>query len=70
LRVEFLDDLLGHPTVRELDEREPTRPACLAIDRHDDVRRLRNGSEVGAEIGFGRRVRQVPNEQTDWQALL
>jgi hypothetical protein len=69
LRVEFLDDLFGYATIREFDEGEPPRPPGLAIDRHDHMGRFRDGCEVRAEVGFGRRVGQVSNEQTDWQAF-
>jgi hypothetical protein len=34
------------------------------------VRGFGDGGEVGAEVGLGRPIRQVPNEQTDWHALL
>ena len=52
LRVELLNDLIGDFAIRELNEREPTRPASLTIDRHNDMRRFRDGGEVGAKVGF------------------
>jgi hypothetical protein len=69
LRVELLDDLIRHVSIRELDEGEAAWAPGLSIDRHDDMRRFRDCGEVGAEVGFGRRVGQVSNEQTDWHSL-
>ncbi len=67
LRVELSDDLLGGGALREFGEGEPTRPAGLAIDRHDNVRRLRDRREVRPEIRFRRAVGQVADEEPDSQ---
>jgi hypothetical protein len=37
LCIEALDDFFGVPTVGELDEREATGAAGLAIDGHDHM---------------------------------
>ena len=66
----LLDDFLGRRTLRELDEREAARTPGLAIDGHHHVRRFGYGGEVGAEVGFARPVRKVPDEQTDCQGSL
>jgi len=65
LRVEFVDDLLGDRALGEFDECESARTSGFAIHRHDDVRGLRDGREVGSEIRFRRAVWEVPYEQTD-----
>jgi hypothetical protein len=70
LRVELLDHCFGNGAVGELDEREATRTAGLAIDRHGNVGRLGDGRKVSAKVGFTCAVREVPDEQTDCQDLL
>jgi hypothetical protein len=70
LRVETLDDFLGVGAVHELDEREPAGASGFPIDRHDDVGRLSDGREVGAEVRFRSAVREIADEQTDCQGFL
>jgi hypothetical protein len=65
LRVEFVDDLFREGAVGELDECKSARPAGFAIDRHDNVRGLGDGREMGSEIRFGCAVGKVPYEETD-----
>ena len=69
LRIKPLDDFLSDRAIGELHEREAARPSGFAIDGHDDVRWFTDGGEVRAEIRFGSPVRQVPDEQTDWQLI-
>jgi hypothetical protein len=70
LPVEALNRVLGVRPFEVLDEREPTRPARLAVDGQHDLRGRRDASEVGAQIGLGRGIRQIANEQTDSQSAL
>jgi len=70
LGVELFDDAFGDFALREFNEREAAGPAGFPIDRHDDVGRLCDGREVGAQIRLRRAVRKVPNEQTDCQVCL
>mgnify|MGYP001582928252 CR=1 FL=1 len=70
LAVELLNRPLGVRTILEFHECEPTRTSRLAIDRQDDLRRRRNGAEVGSEIRFSRAVRKIADEQTDSQSTL
>jgi hypothetical protein len=62
--------LLRDCTIGEFDERKAARPAGLAIDRHHDVGRFRNGREVRSEIRFAGTVWKVPDEQTNCQDSL
>lgn len=65
LCVELFDDLLGDVPLGKFHERKAARTPGFAIDRHDDVRGLGDGREVGSEIRFGCAVREVPYEETD-----
>jgi hypothetical protein len=65
LLIEAADRLFGNRPVGVVDEREPARAARFAIDRQHDLRRLAHGRQEVAQVGLGRGVRQVPNEQTD-----
>ena len=70
MTVELLDRLLGVRPIRIFHEREAARAAGLPVNRQDDLRGRRHGSEVGAKVGFGGSVRQIADEQTDSQSNL
>jgi hypothetical protein len=50
-----------------LDERESSRAARLAVDRHRDLEWSRNRTKVRAQIRLSGAVRQIANEQTNGQ---
>jgi hypothetical protein len=55
--VKLLNGLFGLRAVQELNEREPARPAGVAVDGQHDVRRRRHRPEIRTKIGFSGRVR-------------
>jgi hypothetical protein len=57
-------------TILELDERKPARAPRFAIDGQHHLGRRSHGSEIRAQVGFGRGIRQVADEQTDSQSTL
>ena len=62
--------VLGVRAVEEFHEGEPARPPGLAIDRQHDLRRRGDGAEVGPQVGFGRAVGEITDEQTNGQSTL
>src|SRR6185369_6635211 len=70
LSVELLDRLLGMRAIEKLDERKAARAPGLPIDRQDDLRRRRDAAKVRTQVGFGRGVVEITNEQTDGQSTL
>jgi hypothetical protein len=56
--------------IEKLDERKAARAPGFPIDRQDDLRRRRDAAEVRTQVGFGRGVVEITNEQTDGQSTL
>src|SRR5439155_20418828 len=68
LPVETLNRLFGVRAIDEFDKGEPARAPGFGMDREHDLRRRRDGTEIGAQVGFGRAVSEITDEQTDGQA--
>jgi hypothetical protein len=60
--VQLVNGAFGYATVVVVDEGEPARAPGLAIGRHHDLNGLADGAKVLPDIGFGRAVREVPDE--------
>ena len=56
--------------IEKLDECKTAWTAGFPIDRQDNLRRRRDAAEVRAQVGFGRGVVEITNEQTDGQSTL
>jgi hypothetical protein len=67
LTIEALHRSVRVRAFGEFDEGETTGATCFPVDGQDDLRRRGDGAEMGAEVGLGRAVRQVTDEQTDSQ---
>ena len=65
LLVESADRFFGDGSIRVVDEREAPRPSRFAIDRQYHLRWCADARQVLAQLCLRRRVRQIPNEQTD-----
>jgi len=65
LLIESPDSFFGDGPVGVVDERKAARPAGFTVDWQNYGRGFADGGKMFAEFGFRRRVRKVPDEQTD-----
>jgi hypothetical protein len=65
LLIESPDRFFSDGAVGIVDERKASRPAGFTVDGENYGRGYADGGKMFAEFGFRRRVRKVPDEQTD-----
>jgi hypothetical protein len=63
--VESADGFFGDGSIRVVDEREASWTSSFPIDREHHLRREADARQMLTQLCLRRRVRQIPNEQTD-----
>jgi hypothetical protein len=64
------DRLFGDRSIRVIHERKSARSPGFTIGGQDDLRGFADAGQMLAKVRLCRRVRQIPDEQTNWHSPL